>query len=65
VFALGSGTNPVVNFSNPVNARGNTNVWTLQVTDTNNGLSAQSQITIFVQMPPPQGMQVSLQVATK
>lgn len=64
VYAVGSGANPVVNFMNTTNAGGNTNVWTLQVTDAQSGLSAQSQITIVVALPVPLGMQIGLHATT-
>jgi hypothetical protein len=64
VYAVGSGQNPVVNFMNATNSGGNTNVWTLQVTDTKNGLSAQSQIGTVVVLPSPLGMQIGLHAST-
>jgi hypothetical protein len=59
VYQHGSGTTPTTSLTNSVSAGGNTNVWTLQVTDTKNGLTAQSQLSIYVMVPPPQGIQVA------
>jgi hypothetical protein len=58
VYQIGSGTAPTITLTNSVNAGGNTNVWTLQVTDTKNGLSVQAQIPIYVMVPPPQEIQI-------
>jgi hypothetical protein len=58
VYQRGSGSTPTMVFTNSVNAGGNTNVWTLQITDTKNGLTAQSQLSIYVMVSPPQSMQV-------
>ena len=59
IYALGTGASPSINFTNAVNCGGNTNVWTLEVIDTKSGLSAKSQLTTFIQLPSPQGMQIS------
>ena len=64
VYSTGSGPNPVAGLTNNPDSGGNTNLWTLQVTDTSNGLSAQSQIKLFVMLPPPQGVQINLRTSS-
>jgi len=52
----GSGNTPTDGFTYSVNAGGYTYVWTLQVTDTSTGLSTKSQMTVYVQVPPVNGL---------
>jgi hypothetical protein len=59
VYQSGSGASPTTSFSYPAGTAGNTYVWTLQVTDSQTHLSAQSQLTLYVQLEPPQGFRIS------
>ena len=56
VDQIGSGNSPTNSFTYSPNVGGDTYRWTLQVTDTANGLSTQSQIIILVQVPPVNGL---------
>jgi len=58
VYALGTGTSPTVSYTNGVSMGGSTFIWTLQVTDSATGLSAQAQLTNFMQLPAPLGLRV-------
>jgi len=54
----GSGAAPTNSFTYVIGTAGNTYVWTLQVTDSQTKLSAQSQLTMCVILEPPQGFQI-------
>jgi hypothetical protein len=56
VYSTGSGTSPSVTFTNAVGTEGTKFAWTLQVTDTQTGLSAQAQLAGLVQLPAPMGL---------
>ena len=57
-YQSGSGTAPASSFTYPIGTAGTTYVWTLQVTDSQTQLSAQSQLTLFVELVPPQGLTI-------
>jgi hypothetical protein len=56
VYSTGSGRSPSVAFTNAVGTEGVRFAWTLQVTDTQTGLSAQAQLAGLVQLPAPMGL---------
>jgi hypothetical protein len=58
VYQSGSGTAPTASFTYTNGTASNTNVWNLQVTDSQTKLSAQSQLTIYVILKPPQGLMI-------
>jgi hypothetical protein len=58
LYQSGSGTAPAASFTYTNSTAGNTNVWTLQVTDSQTQLSAQTNLTISVELPPPQGFRI-------
>ena len=58
VYQTGSGTAPTNSFTYPFGTAGSTYVWTLQVTDSQTQLSAQSQLTLSVVLKPPQGLTI-------
>jgi hypothetical protein len=58
LYQNGSGTAPTATFNYTNGTAGNTNVWTLQVTDSQTQLSAQTNLTIFVELAPPQGLRI-------
>jgi hypothetical protein len=61
VYQVGSGNSPAASFTTSASVSGNTYAWTLLVTDTRTGLSSQAQITTYIQLLPPTGMQVQAQ----
>jgi hypothetical protein len=58
VYQSGSGAAPTASFTYTGGTTGDTYVWTLQVTDSQTQLSAQSQLTSYVILKPPQGFRV-------
>jgi len=59
VYQSGSGTVSTNSFTYPIGTAGNSYVWTLQVTDSQTKLSAQSQLTLDVELEPPQGLRIT------
>lgn len=62
-YSSGSGSNPALGLTYSTAQEGNTNLWVLQVTDTKSGVSAQTNLNLFVMLPSPQGMHFSFSVA--
>ena len=52
VFQSGSGTVPAITYTYPTNSAGSNYVWSLSVTDSVNGSTAQSQLTVGVEAVP-------------
>ena len=58
-YQSGSGTAPTASFTYPLGTAGDTYVWTLKVTDGVNQLSAQSQLSLSVDLQPPPGFHLA------
>ena len=62
-YSSGSGSNPALGLTYSNAQEGNTNLWVLQVTDTKSGVSAQTNLNLFVMLPSPQGIHFLFSVA--
>jgi hypothetical protein len=58
ILQTGTGTSPATRYTSDITASGCTFVWTLQATDSQNGLSAEAQLTNFIQLLPPPGIRI-------
>jgi len=58
IYQTGTGNAPSIRYTNDLTASGCTFIWTLQATDSQNGLSAGAQLTNFIQLLPPPGMRI-------